>query len=222
MRPGDTDRWCNDGWFVVQELIRLTLKGFPMSKFGYWGLASVVLMTAFGVIHAGGPLYGQDKGQDDDQVKEARSAEARQLIDLIKTKGYYELNGTAEKAAVARLREMGDESAPAIAEWMAASWQNRRQGNWLLVFRPLHVLDGMGVHGKVALPDIVKALDHEHPAVVAKAAVVLDKMGPAANDAVPALQKVWEQPDLTENSKKRIADAIKSISPQAAEKLGIK
>lgn len=201
-----------------------------MSKFGDWGLASVVLMTACGVIQAGGPLYGQGTGQDKapvkdqvkDQVKEASTAEARQLIDVIKTKGFYALNETNAKTAVARLREMGDESAPAIAEWLAASWQNRRQGNWLLVFRPLYVLDGMGEHGKAALPDVINALDHEHPAVVAKATVVLGKMGPAANDAVPALQKVWEQPDLSENSKKRTAVAIKSISPQAAEKLGIK
>ena len=83
----------------------------------------------------------------------------------------------------------------------------------------------MGVDAKVALPDVIKALDDGYGHVTGAAADVLANMGPAAKGAVPDLVRVWEKsrkipgrPGAT----KALADALKKLDPEAAAKAGIK
>ena len=88
------------------------------------------------------------------------------------------------------------------------------------VYRPLYIMEGLGEHAKVAVPDIIKALDDAHPINVMAASRVLGKIGPAAKDALPKLEKVWAD-QAKDSAKKVVGDAIKAIDPKAAEKLGI-
>ena len=118
----------------------------------------------------------------------------------------------------------GRASAPAIATMLADGHKHRKEG-WLHVYRPLYILKGMGEHAKVALPDVIKALDDQYGAVAKVAAEVLENLGPAAKGAVPDLLRVWEKsrkipgrPGAT----KALAAAIQKIDPEAAEKAGIK
>ena len=83
----------------------------------------------------------------------------------------------------------------------------------------------MGEHAKVALPDVIKALDDRYGPIAGVAAEALESMGPAAKGAVPDLLRVWEKslkipgrPGAT----KALAAALQKIDPEAAEKVGIK
>ena len=83
----------------------------------------------------------------------------------------------------------------------------------------------MGEHAKVALPDVIKALDDGYGPVAGAAAEVLGNLGPGAKGAVPDLLRVWEKSKKIPGrpgATKALADALKKIDPEAAEKAGIK
>jgi HEAT repeat protein len=178
-----------------------------------WKLAGVMLLLAVGAARA--------DDQPNDRAKENRSQEVRDLVDFVRHKGYYALADTKEKEAIAKLRMMAEEAAPVVARMLTEGLKNRESG-WIEVYRPLYILEGMGEHAKVALPDIIKALDDKHLINVGQAARVLGQIGPSAMDAVAKLQQVWEKPMQSESTRKLAADAIKKIDPKTAEKLGIK
>ena len=131
-----------------------------------------------------------------------------------------------ERTAIEKLQKMSEHAAPAIATMLADGHKNRKEPKgWIQVYRPLYILKGMGEHAKVALPDVIKALDDGYGPVAGAAAEVLGNMGPAAKGAVPDLLRVWEKsrkipgrPGAT----KALADAVKKIEPEAAEKAGVK
>jgi hypothetical protein len=83
----------------------------------------------------------------------------------------------------------------------------------------------MGEHAKVALPDVIKALDDRYGPVAGAAAEVLGSIGPAAKGAVPDLLRVWEKSKKIPGrpgATKALGDALKKIDPEAAENAGIK
>ena len=107
---------------------------------------------------------------------------------------------------------------------LAEGHKNRKDG-WLHVYRPLYILKGMGEHAKVAMPDVIKALDDPYGVVAKVAAEVMGNLGPAAKGAVPELVRVWEKSrkiPRRPNATKALADALKKVDPEAAEKAGIK
>jgi len=166
-----------------------------------------------------------DKAKADDQA-----ARDREIRDLVASLNNAEFNGSnalkdpKHKAAIEKLQKMSKHAAPAIATMLAEGHKHRKDG-YFHVYRPLYILKGMGEHAKVALPDVIKALDDRYGPVAGAAAEVLGNMGPAAKGAVPDLLRVWEKsrkipgrPGAT----KALAAALKKIDPEAAEKAGIK
>ena len=98
-------------------------------------------------------------------------------------------------------------------------------GPGIQVYRSLYILKGMGEHAKVALPDVIKALDDQYGVIAGVAAELLANIGPAAKGAVPDLLRVWEKSQKIPGrpgATKTLADALKKIDPEAAEKAGIK
>ena len=168
-----------------------------------------------------------DQAKADDQAA-ARDREIRDLVAFLNNAGVDALNDpkSKERAAIEKLQKMSEYAAPAIATMLADGHKNRKEPKgWIQVYRPLYILKGMGEHAKVALPDVIKALDDPYGPVAGAAADVLGNMGPAAKGAVPDLLRVWEKsrkipgrPGAT----KALADALKKIDPEAAEKAGIK
>jgi len=169
-----------------------------------------------------------DPAKADDQA----AARDREIRDLVASLNNLEFNGSnapkdpKDRAAIEKLQKMSELAAPAIAKMLADGHKNRNEPkSWLQVYRPLYILKGMGVDAKVALPDVIKALDDRYGPVAGAAAEVLGNMGPAAKGAVPDLLRGWEKsrkipgrPGAT----KALADALKKIDPAAAEKAGIK
>jgi hypothetical protein len=83
----------------------------------------------------------------------------------------------------------------------------------------------MGDHARVALPDVIKALDDRYGPVAGAAAEVLGNLGPAAKGAVPDLLRVWEKSTKIPGrpgATKALADALKKVDSEAAEKAGVK
>ena len=168
-----------------------------------------------------------DQAKADDQAA-ARDREIRDLVASLNNTGVDALKDpkSKERAAIEKLQKMSEHAAPAIATMLADGHKNRKEPKgWIQVYRPLYILKGMGEHAKVALPDVIKALDDQYGPVAGAAAEVLGNMGPAAKGAVPDLLRVWEKsrkipgrPGAT----KALADALKKIDPEAAEKAGIK
>ena len=168
-----------------------------------------------------------DQAQADDQAA-ARDREIRDLVAFLNNTEVDALKDpkSKERAAIEKLQKMSEHAAPAIATMLADGHKNRKEPKgWIQVYRPLYILKGMGEHAKVALPDVIKALDDGYGPVAGAAAEVLGNMGPAAKGAVPDLLRVWEKsrkipgrPGAT----KALADAVKKIDPEAAEKAGIK
>ena len=168
-----------------------------------------------------------DQAKADDQAA-ARDREIRDLIASLNNTEVDALNDrkSKERAAIAKLQKMSEHAAPAIATMLADGHKNRNEPKgWILVYRPLYILKGMGERAKVALPDVIEALDDRYGPVAGAAAEVLGNMGPAAKGSVPDLLRVWEKsrkipgrPDAT----KALADALQKIDPEAAEKAGIK
>ena len=167
-----------------------------------------------------------DKAKADDQA--ARDREIRDLVASLNNTEVDALRDpkSKERAAIEKLQKMSEHAAPAIATMLAEGHKNRKEPKgWVQVYRPLVILKGMGEHAKVALPDVIKALDDGYGPVAGAAAEVLGNLGPAAKGAVPDLLRVWEKsrkipgrPGAT----KAIADALKKLDPEAAEKAGIK
>ena len=168
-----------------------------------------------------------DQAKADDQAA-ARDREIRDLVASLNNTGVDALKDpkSKERAAIEKLQKMSEHAAPAIATMLADGHKNRKEPKgWIQVYRPLYILKGMGEHAKVALPDVIKALDDQYGPVAGAAAEVLGNIGPAAKGAVPDLLRVWEKsrkipgrPGAT----KALADALKKIDPEAAEKAGIK
>ena len=168
-----------------------------------------------------------DQAKADDQA----AARDREIRDLVASLNNTEVDAlkdpkSNERAAIEKLQKMSEHAAPAIATMLADGHKNRKEPKgWIQVYRPLYILKGMGEHAKVALPDVIKALDDRYGPVAGAAAEVLGNMGPAAKGAVPDLLRVWEKsrkipgrPGAT----KALAAALKKLDPEAAEKAGIK
>jgi hypothetical protein len=162
----------------------------------------------------------------DDQA----AAREREIRDLIVSLNNLEFNGSnapkdpKDKAAIEKLQKMSEQAAPAVAAMLAEGHKHRKEG-YLHVYRPLYILKGMGEHAQVAMPDVIKALDDGYGVVAKVAAEVLENIGPAAKGAVPDLLRVWEKSRKIPgrpNATKALADAIRKLDPEAAEKAGIK
>jgi hypothetical protein len=152
----------------------------------------------------------------------ARQDEVRRLMRVVRDQGFYGLRDPKPARAVEALRRYADDDAPAVAALLVEGLKNRGRG-WIEVYRPLYLLKGMGPAGKVALPDVVKALDDQHPINVGAAAEVLADIGPAAKEAVPALTRAWERSKTAPRSAQdSLAAALKKLDPEAAARVGIK
>ena len=170
-----------------------------------------------------------DQAKADDQAA-ARDREIRDLVASLNNTGVEALKDlkSKERAAIEKLQKMSEHAAPAIATMLADGHKNRKEPKgWIQVYRPLYILKGMGEHAKVALPDVIKALDDQYGPVAGAAAEVLGNMGPAAKGAVPDLVRVWEKSQKIPGrqgarSTQALADALKKLDPEAAEKAGIK
>ena len=168
-----------------------------------------------------------DQAKADDQAA-ARDREIRDLVASLNDTGVDALQDpkSKERAAIEKLQKMSEHAAPAIATMLADGHKNRKEPKgWIQVYRPLYILKGMGEHAKVALPDVIKALDDRYGPVAGAAAEVLGNIGPAAKGAVPDLLRVWEKSKKIPGrpgATKALADALKKIDPEAAEKAGIK
>src|SRR4051812_18070217 len=188
-------------------------------------VAGVVL--AIGVGWFAPSAGAADRAKADDQAA-ARDREIRDLVASLNNAGVDALNDpkSKERAAIEKLQKMSEQAAPAIATLLADGHKNRKEPKgWVQVYRPLCILKGMGEHAKVALPDVIKALDDGYGPVAGAAAEVLGNMGPAAKAAVPDLLRVWEKSKKIPGrpgATKALADALKKIDPEAAEKAGIK
>ena len=159
------------------------------------------------------------------------AARDREIRDLVASLNNTEVDAlkdpkSKERAAIEKLQKMSEHAAPAIATMLADGHKNRNElKGWIQVYRPLYILKGMGEHSKVALPEVIKALDDRYGPVAGAAAEVLGNLGPAAKGAVPDLLRVWEKSTKIPgrpNATKALADALKKIDPEAAEKAGIK
>ena len=159
------------------------------------------------------------------------AARDREIRDLVASLNNTEVDAlkdpkSKERAAIEKIQKMSEHAAPAIATMLADGHKNRKEPKgWIQVYRPLYILKGMGEHAKVALPDVIKALDDGYGPVAGAAAEVLGNMGPAAKGAVPDLLRVWEKSKKIPGrpgATKALADALKKIAPDAAEKVGIK
>ena len=188
-------------------------------------VAGVVLAIGVGLFTLS--AAAADQARADDQAA-ARDREIRDLVASLNNTEVEALKDpkSKERAALAKLQKMSEHAAPAIATMLADGHKNRKEPKgWIQVYRPLYILKGMGEHAKVAVPDVIKALDDQYGPVAGAAAEVLGNMGPAAKGAVPDLLRVWEKsrkipgrPGAT----KALAAALKKIDPEAAEKAGIK
>ena len=168
-----------------------------------------------------------DQAKADDQAA-ARDREIRDLVAFLKNTEVDALKDpkSKERVAIEKLQTMSEHAAPAIATMLADGHKNRKEPKgWIQVYRPLYILKGMGEHAKVALPDVIKALDDQYGAIAGAAAEVLGNIGPAAKGAVPDLLRVWEKSKKIQGrpgATKALADALKKLDPEAAEKAGIK
>ena len=186
-------------------------------------VAGVVLAIGVGWFTPSAGAAAQAKA--DDQAA-ARDREIRDLVAFLNNTGVDALKDPKERAAIEKLQKMSEHAAPAIATMLADGHKNRKEPQgWIQVYRPLYILKGMGEHAKVALPDVIKALDDPYGVIAGAAAEVLGNIGPAAKGSVPDLLRVWEKsrkipgrPGAT----KALAGALKKIDPEAAEKAGIK
>ena len=188
-------------------------------------VAGVVL--AIGVSWFRPSAGAADQAKADDQA----AARDREIRDLVASLNNTEVDAlkdpkSKERAAIAKLQKMSEHAAPAIATMLADGHKNRKEPKgWIQVYRPLYILKGMGEHAKVAMPDVIKALDDQYGPVAGAAADVLGNIGPAAKSAVPDLLRVWEKSRKISGrpgATKALAAALKKLDPEAAEKAGIK
>jgi hypothetical protein len=170
-------------------------------------------VVSAGLAHADDP--STTKKADDPKLRE----EMRRLVGVVQNAGYYGLRDPKEKQAVETLRKHPEYAAPLIAQMLSAGLQTRSSG-WIQVYRPLYIMRGMGPAAKVALPDIIKALDDQHFINVVAAAELLLEIGPEARDAVPALIRARDRAKV-DRAKNSLAAVIKKLDPEAAAKAGI-
>ena len=159
----------------------------------------------------------------DDLTPEARARQARaaELLKQVKAVGFYGMRDPGPKLVIEEVRGMGKDAAPAVAEMLATGLKERKRG-WIEVYRPLYVFQGMGKESLVALPDLIRALEDDHPVNIGQAAKVLQEIGPAARKAFPALLAAWKAGQRKEwNAMKPLAAAMKAIDPQAAAAAGV-
>src|SRR5262249_10491845 len=156
-----------------------------------------------------------DPARPDDQAA-ARDREIRDLVASLHSFEFTPFNAVKDpkdKAAIEKLQKLSEHAAPAVAAMLAEGHKNRKE-SWLHVYRPLYVLKGMGEHAKVAVPDVIKALDDPYGPVAGAAAEVLGNLGPAAKSAVPDLLRVWEKSTKIPGrpgATKALPDALKKI-----------
>ena len=188
-------------------------------------VAGVVLAICVGWFTPSAGAADQAKADDN------AAARDREIRDLVASLNNTEVDAlkdpkSKERAAIEKLQKMSEHAAPAIATMLADGHKNRKEPKgWIQVYRPLYILKGMGVHAKVAMPDVIKALDDGYGPVAGAAAEVLGNLGPAAKGAVPDLLRVWEKSTKIPGrpgATKALADALKKIEPETAEKAGIK
>ncbi len=145
----------------------------------------------------------------------------QKLIDQVKGAGFYGLQDQKAAKAVAQLREHAEQSAPLLAKMLTEGLQHRKVG-WIMVFRPMYILEGMGPAAKVALPGVLQALDDEHQINVGQAADLLVEMQADPQEAVPALLKALEKAKTQKRSAKRaLSRALLKLDPQSAAQAGI-
>ena len=111
-----------------------------------------------------------------------------------------------------RLRSMGPEAAdaaPALADAVA-------RGDRQLRLDAMFVLEGLGVHGRAAIPGLVEALRDEDMDVAAQAAETLGALG---YEAVPALVGALEDPDW--RIRQAACQALGIIGVDATEAVGL-
>ena len=180
-------------------------------------VAGVVL--AIGVGWFTPPAGAADQARADREIRDLVASLNNTEVDALKDPK------SKERAAIEKLQKMSEHAAPAIATMLADGHKNRKEPKgWIQVYRPLYILKGMGEHAKVALPDVIKALDDQYGPVAGAAAEVLGNIGPAAKGSVPDLLRVWERSQRIPGrpgATKALADALKKIDPEAAEKAGI-
>ena len=202
----------------------------------HFGAVALGLLFLAGVVLAIGVGWFTPSAGAADQAKaDQAAARDREVRDLVASLNNAEFNAfnafnalkdPKHRVAIEKLQKMSEHAAPAIATMLAEGHKNRKEPKgWIQVYRPLYILKGMGEHAKVAMPDVIKALDDQYGPVAGAAAEVLGSIGPAAKGALPDLLRVWEKsrkipgrPGAT----KALADALKKIDPEAAEKAGIK
>jgi hypothetical protein len=147
--------------------------------------------------------------------------ELNKLIVQVDHAGFYALRDPKEAAAIETLRKHPEQAAPRVAKLLTEGLASRQQG-WITVYRPLYILQGMGPAAKVALPDILKALDDEHPINPGKAAQLLAELGPDVKESVPALLAAYKKTAGKEwSAKTELTKAIKKLDPAAAKQAGI-
>src|SRR5437588_12583773 len=102
---------------------------------------------------------------DPAKADDPAAARDREICDLVAYLNNTEVDAlkdpkSKERAAIERLQKMSEHAAPTIATMLAEGHKNRKEPTgWVQVYRPLFILKGMGEHAKVALPDVIKALD---------------------------------------------------------------
>jgi hypothetical protein len=188
-------------------------------------VAGVVLAIGVGWFTPSAGAADPAKADDPATVRD------REIRDLVASLDNTEVDAlkdakSKERAAIEKLQQMSEHAAPAVATMLAEGHKNRNEPKgWIQVYTPLYILKGMGEHAKVALPDVIKALDDRYGPLAGAAAEVLGNMGPTAKAAVPDLVRVWEKsrkipgrPGAT----KALAQALQKIDPEAAKKAGIK
>lgn len=160
-------------------------------------------------------------GARDDAEAKHRAQEIQRLLEFVKNKSYYGLRDPQEKQAIETLRKYGEHAAPVLAALLAEGHKDRKKG-WIEVYRPLYIMKGMGPAVKVALPDILRALNDEHSINLGLAAEVLEGIGPAAKEAVPALLGAWEKEKGYQGyPAKALARVLKKVDPKAAAEAGV-
>jgi hypothetical protein len=177
-------------------------------------LSVVALMTL--VVSWSAPVGAQQTPEVSEPDSPLSEQKLQELFDLVGKSGFYGLRDAEEAAAVAMLRRHPEQAAPKLAKMLATGHEHRK-GGWIEVYRPLYIMQGMPSAIRLSLPDVIKALNDEHPVNVNRATVLLAELGPEAKAAVPALLEAWQKAkDRPRRGKEPIAAALKAIDPDAA------
>src|SRR5689334_13828654 len=125
--------------------------------------AAVIFAGVVLAIGIGG-LTPRAGAADPAKVDDHAAARDREIRDLVASLNNFEFNGSnapkepKDRAAIEKLQQMSEHAAPAVAAMLTEGHKKRKEGS-LHLSRPLYILKGMGEHAKVAMPDLIKALD---------------------------------------------------------------